>query len=86
MGCGGGSTSIFFAKYGYEVVGQDIAEDMADLARKNQARQNVGNNLSFVASDFESVGIDNSFDAVVFSTACTMQRMNVPPLPVHIAP
>lgn len=66
MGCGGGWTSIFFAKYGYEVVGQDIAEDMADLARENQARQNVGDNLSFVVSDFESVGIDNSFDAVVF--------------------
>jgi SAM-dependent methyltransferase len=65
MGCGGGWTSVFFAKYGYEVVGQDISQDMVDLARQNQAQQNVGGNLSFVKSDFESVGLDG-FDAVVF--------------------
>ena len=31
MGCGGGWTSIFFAKRGYEVVGQDISQDMIDV-------------------------------------------------------
>lgn len=66
MGCGGGWTSIFFAKRGYTVVGQDISQDMVELARHNQEIQNVGGNLSFVNSDFESLGVDCQFDVVVF--------------------
>lgn len=66
MGCGGGWTSIFYAKRGYSVLGQDISEDMIDLARENQARQNVGDNLSFVSADYEAGDLDGQFDSVVF--------------------
>lgn len=66
MGCGGGWTSIFFAKHGYQVVGQDIAGDMIDLARENQARQHVGDNLAFVHGDYETAEIEGRFDAVIF--------------------
>ena len=66
MGCGGGWTSIFFAKAGYIVVGQDISQDMIDLAHENQARQQVGERLSFVRADYEEGGSDGEFDVVVF--------------------
>lgn len=66
MGCGAGWTSIFYAKRGYDVLGQDISEDMIDLARENQARQNVGDNLSFIGADYETIDLDGQFDAVVF--------------------
>ena len=66
MGCGGGWTSIFYAKRGYAVLGQDISRDMIELARQNQVQQNVGDNLSFVNADFESVNLDGQFDVVIF--------------------
>jgi SAM-dependent methyltransferase len=66
MGCGGGWTSIFYAKHGYTVVGQDISQDMIDLAHENQLLQNVGGNLSFVSADYESTSFNGQFDAVVF--------------------
>jgi SAM-dependent methyltransferase len=66
MGCGGGWSSIFFAKRGYEVVGQDISQDMIDLANINQARQGIGGHLSFVCSDYERPDFEEAFDAVVF--------------------
>lgn len=66
MGCGGGWTSIFFAKRGYEVVGQDIAQDMVDLANQNKARQDLDARLSFVCRDYEETNAADEFDAVVF--------------------
>ncbi|NWK96627.1 hypothetical protein DM806_13340 [Sphingobium lactosutens] len=66
LGCGGGWTSIFFAKRGYEVVGQDIAPDMIDLARENCARHGLSARLSFLCGDFESLDLDGSFDAAIF--------------------
>lgn len=84
MGCGAGWTSIFYAKRGYDVLGQDISEDMIDLARENQARQNVGDNLSFIGADYETIDLDGQFDAVVFLIACTMPRMKEPRYKVPI--
>ncbi|MDF0490965.1 class I SAM-dependent methyltransferase [Sphingomonas sp. H39-1-10] len=66
MGCGGGWTSVFLARRGFEVVGQDIAPDMIELARENKARQGVELNLTFVCADYESMMIDATFDAVIF--------------------
>jgi len=66
MGCGGGWTSIFFAKRGYQVVGQDIAQDMVELADQNKAQHGVDGRLSFVCNDYESTAFDEEFDAVVF--------------------
>lgn len=66
MGCGAGWTSIFFAKRGYEVVGQDISDDMIALAEENRARQGVGHTLSFICGDYEAIDHANAFDAVIF--------------------
>lgn len=66
MGCGAGWTSIFFARRGYEVVGQDIAQDMIALARQNLAEEKVPLALSFVCSDYEEATPDELFDAVIF--------------------
>ncbi|MDI1294803.1 MAG: class I SAM-dependent methyltransferase [bacterium] len=66
LGCGGGWTSIFLARRGYDVTGQDIAADMVDLARDNQAIQGVEGGLQFLCSDFEALGMDDQFDAALF--------------------
>lgn len=65
LGAGTGWTSVFFAKRGYEVVGQDIAQDMVDLAEKNKERYGV-ENLRFVVGDYESLGFSSEFDCAVF--------------------
>ena len=66
MGCGGGWTSAFYARRGYHVVGQDIAPDMIELAEENKAQHGVGDNLSFVCSDYEGLDFKEEFDAVIF--------------------
>lgn len=66
LGCGGGWTSVFLARHGYDVVGQDIAADMITLARENGALNGVEERLSFVCADFESLGFDGRFDAALF--------------------
>lgn len=66
LGCGGGWTSIFFARHGYEVVGQDLAPDMIDLAHEAKAYHRVGDNLRFVIEDYENLSFENEFDCAVF--------------------
>jgi SAM-dependent methyltransferase len=66
LGCGGGWTSTFFAKYGYNVVGQDISQDMIELARENKRINSLGSNLHFIQSDYESLDLDSYFDCAVF--------------------
>ncbi len=66
LGCGGGWTSIFLAKRGYEVVGQDIAQDMIDLAEENRRLNGLEHGLSFLRSDFEQLDMDNQFDCAMF--------------------
>lgn len=65
LGCGTGWTSGFFAKMGYEVVGQDIASDAISLANGYKASERL-TNLSFVTSDYESLDFQNEFDNAVF--------------------
>lgn len=66
LGCGGGWTSLFLARRGYEVVGQDIAPDMIQLAFENRAMHGIENGLSFICSDFESLDFHERFDAALF--------------------
>jgi SAM-dependent methyltransferase len=66
LGCGGGWTSVFLAKRGYHVVGQDIAQDMIDLANENLALNALEGKLSFVCSDFEALDFEERFDAAIF--------------------
>lgn len=68
LGCGGGWTSVFLARHGYSVVGQDIAPDMIAVAERN--RDAAGPlDLSFVVSDYESLEFRDAFDAALFYDA-----------------
>ncbi len=62
LGCGTGWTSWFFSKRGHDVVGQDIAPDMIELARRNSERFADGR-VAFVVSDYEQLDFKAEFDA-----------------------
>lgn len=66
LGCGGGWTSIFFAKHGYNVVGQDISPDMIAVADEAKTEQGIGDNLQFVVCDYEYLNYAGEFDCAVF--------------------
>ncbi|MBK7002421.1 MAG: class I SAM-dependent methyltransferase [Rhodoferax sp.] len=65
FGVGTGWTSVFFSKRGYDVVGQDIAEEMINLANSNKERYGL-ENLHFVTNDYENLNFPGEFDAAVF--------------------
>jgi len=65
LGIGGGWTSIFFAKRGYQVTGQDISEEMISLANSNKKRYDV-EQTEFTTSDYEELTFNNVFDCAVF--------------------
>ncbi len=65
LGCGTGWTSVFFAKRGYDVTGQDIAPDMIAAAESNPGRADLPN-LRFIMSDYEALAFDGEFDCAVF--------------------
>lgn len=69
LGAGTGWTSCFFARRGYEVVGQDICADMIYHARLNKEQYGVGDNLSFVIGDYEDLHYEDEFDCAVFFDA-----------------
>ncbi|MEZ5462304.1 class I SAM-dependent methyltransferase [Dokdonella sp.] len=68
LGCGSGWTSVFYARRGYQVTGQDIAPDMIALAERNRAASGV-EGLDFRVSDYESMTFEEEFDAAVFYDA-----------------
>jgi SAM-dependent methyltransferase len=65
LGCGTGWTSCFFARMGYDVVGQDISSQAIDLAREFAADEGL-DDLTFIAGDYESLDEENCFDNAVF--------------------
>jgi SAM-dependent methyltransferase len=65
IGAGTGWTSIFFAKRGYDVIAQDISEDMIALARMNKRRYKV-KNLDFLVCDYEDMNLNEVFDYAIF--------------------
>jgi SAM-dependent methyltransferase len=65
LGCGTGWTSVFFAKSGYDVVGQDISLDMIRVGEENKAFA-AATSLNFVHSDYEGLGFRDEFDCAVF--------------------
>jgi SAM-dependent methyltransferase len=67
LGVGPGWTSRFFAQRGYEVVGQDIAPDMIDLARDKHGNEDLL--LEFIVSDYETMSLQDEFDCAVFYDA-----------------
>jgi ubiquinone/menaquinone biosynthesis C-methylase UbiE len=60
LGCGAGWTSCFYARRGYEVTGQDIAEDMIYNANEKENREGT-NNVRFVVCDYESMDFESEF-------------------------
>ena len=68
LGCGSGWTSVFLARRGYQVTGQDIAPDMIALAEANRLDSGVSG-LDFRVCDYEDLGFHEEFDAAVFYDA-----------------
>jgi SAM-dependent methyltransferase len=68
LGCGSGWTSLFLARCGYDVVGQDIAPDMVALGEGQRAQAGLAN-LRFVVSDYESLDFRDEFDVAIFYDA-----------------
>lgn len=66
LGCGSGWTSVFMAKRGYHVVGQDISADMIALAQECQRAARIGQELTFIQSDYENLGFTDLFDCALF--------------------
>ncbi len=66
FGCGGGWTSVFFARYGFEVTGVDIAPDMVAVAEENRALNAPDAMLGFVCGDYENPPQLSAFDCAVF--------------------
>ncbi len=67
LGVGPGWTSRLFAKRGYEVVGQDIAPDMIELAREHHGSNDLP--LEFIVCDYETLSFREEFDCAVFYDA-----------------
>jgi ubiquinone/menaquinone biosynthesis C-methylase UbiE len=65
LGCGTGWTSLFFARAGYTVIGQDISGDMIQAAEMLRDAEHLGN-LNFVRGDYETLSFDQEFDCAVF--------------------
>ena len=65
FGVGTGWTSVLFSKRGYDVVGQDIAEEMISLANRNKERYGL-EKLHFVTNDYEYLNFRDEFDVAVF--------------------
>jgi SAM-dependent methyltransferase len=65
LGCGSGWTSVMFAQRGYDVTGQDIAEDMIAIADQNKKRYNL-DNCKFIVSDYEDMRFNDEYDYAVF--------------------
>jgi ubiquinone/menaquinone biosynthesis C-methylase UbiE len=68
LGVGTGWTTMFLAKRGYHVVGQDICGDLIGVAE--QVRELYGSPpATFVVQDYESMPYREEFDAAVFYDA-----------------
>jgi 2-polyprenyl-3-methyl-5-hydroxy-6-metoxy-1,4-benzoquinol methylase len=69
LGCGGGWTSLFYARHGHDVTGQDIAPDMIDLSRENATLNGLADRIRFLCSDFEGLEQEGHYDAAIFYDA-----------------
>src|SRR6266498_1417697 len=67
-GCGTGWLTYFLSKRGYDATGVDISDDAVDLAKKNPMFAACPA-PAFLRRDFDDLGFDCEFDAVVFFAA-----------------
>lgn len=64
LGCGSGWLSIFMSKYGFEIIGVDIAKPAVELGKTWAQEDNV--NVNFLVGDLLNLPFkEGSFDAVV---------------------
>ena len=63
FGCGVGRCTIPFSRFGKDVVGIDVSEDMIREARTNASTQKV-NNVQFVASASPDEALQGKFDLI----------------------
>lgn len=66
LGVGSGWTSIFLAKFGFQVTGTDISEDMIKIAKDKTELEKL--KITFVVGDFENSNLfqKESFEGVIF--------------------
>lgn len=64
---GRGTQSIFYAReYGANVTGIDISEEMVETARKNAAKEGMGDKVKFQTADSQNLPFGNNvFDVVI---------------------
>jgi SAM-dependent methyltransferase len=65
LGCGTGWTSEMLAKRGYQVVGQDVAANAIELAKKHATDHHVSG-IEYLVGDYESLRFKDEFDGAVF--------------------
>lgn len=65
LGAGTGWTTIFLARRGYDVTGQDISDQGIVIAEENKAKAGL-KNVNFIVSDYESLDFHDEFDVAVF--------------------
>lgn len=68
LGCGTGWTSAMLARRGFDVVGVDISPDMIEAAAATFSADD-SSSLEFRQGDYELLGEDGTFDAVLFFDA-----------------
>jgi 2-polyprenyl-3-methyl-5-hydroxy-6-metoxy-1,4-benzoquinol methylase len=71
VGCGSGWLCEYFARFGYEVTGIDISQDLIEMARERLAGvpfgadHETGLNYEFLVHDIEAGALDKTFDAII---------------------
>jgi len=61
LGCGTGRYEIELEKYGYEVVGIDISQQMIDIANVNKSKSES----IFIQGDIRNIRLNKTFDVVI---------------------
>ena len=64
MGCGTGKHDYVLARFGYNITGVDLSEEMAAQARNN-IPADILNQLSFLTGDIRSLNLNTTFDVVL---------------------
>lgn len=70
LGCGTGNLSFLLEKYGYDVIGVDLSEDM--LAVANEKKYETGSNVLFLCQNAEELDLYGTVDCAV----CSLDTIN----------
>lgn len=70
LGCGTGTLSFLLEKYGYDIIGIDMSEDM--LAVANEKKYEEGSNALFLCQSIEKLDLYGTIDCAV----CSLDTVN----------